>query len=42
MMGMSSRAIAAALNEQGVVTSTGGEWSNRTVLRMLDRIEVAA
>jgi DNA invertase Pin-like site-specific DNA recombinase len=38
MMGMSSRAIAAALNAQGVLTSTGGEWSNRTVLRMLDRI----
>ena len=37
-----SRAIAAALNAQGVLTATGGAWSGKTVLRLLDRLEIAA
>ena len=37
-----SRAIAAALNAQGVLTSTGGAWSSVTVLRLIDRLEIAA
>jgi DNA invertase Pin-like site-specific DNA recombinase len=41
MVDLPSRAIAAALNEQGVLTSTGGLWSSVTVLRLIDRLEVA-
>jgi DNA invertase Pin-like site-specific DNA recombinase len=33
-----SRAIAAALNDRGITTQTGGAWSSVTVLRMIDRI----
>ena len=36
-----SRAIAAALNAQGVLTATGGAWSSVTVLRLIDRLEIA-
>lgn len=42
MFGQSSRAIAAALNERGVASMTGGLWSSVTVLRLLDRLQVAA
>jgi DNA invertase Pin-like site-specific DNA recombinase len=35
-----SRAIAAALNEQGVATPTGGAWSSVTVLRMVSRLNL--
>ena len=37
---LTSRAIASALNEQGVVTPTGGTWSSVTVLRLLDRLQL--
>jgi DNA invertase Pin-like site-specific DNA recombinase len=36
---LSSRAIAAALNAQGVLTATGGTWSSVTVLRTCKRLE---
>jgi DNA invertase Pin-like site-specific DNA recombinase len=39
---LSSRAIAAVLNERGVATATGGTWSSATVLRMINRMELAA
>ena len=35
-----SRAIAAALNAQGVHTATGGIWSSVTVLRLIDRLRL--
>jgi DNA invertase Pin-like site-specific DNA recombinase len=38
---LSSRAIAATLNAQGVLTATGGAWSSVTVLRTLARLELA-
>jgi DNA invertase Pin-like site-specific DNA recombinase len=34
-----SRQIADRLNADGVKTATGGEWSSRTVLRLLERLE---
>lgn len=34
--GLSLRAIAAALNEEGVPTKRGGQWSASTVSRLLD------
>jgi DNA invertase Pin-like site-specific DNA recombinase len=37
---LSSRAIAAVLNERGVATATGGAWSSATVLRMLNRLDL--
>jgi DNA invertase Pin-like site-specific DNA recombinase len=33
---VSSRAIAAALNERGIPTARGGEWSSPQVLRVLE------
>jgi Recombinase len=36
-----SRAIAAALNERGIKTPTGGEWQSVTVLRLINRLEIA-
>lgn len=42
MLGQSSRAIAANLNERGIATATGGTWSSATVLRMINRLEGAA
>jgi DNA invertase Pin-like site-specific DNA recombinase len=42
MLHLPSRAIAAALNERGIATATGGLWSSATVLRMIDRLGVAA
>ena len=38
MEGMSARAIAKRLNEQGVEPPRGGAWSNKTVLRMMARL----
>jgi DNA invertase Pin-like site-specific DNA recombinase len=38
---LSSHKIAAALNAQGVASFTGGVWSNKTVLRMIERMEGA-
>jgi DNA invertase Pin-like site-specific DNA recombinase len=35
-----SRAIAAALNAQGIKTQTGGEWLSATVLRLIDRLNL--
>jgi DNA invertase Pin-like site-specific DNA recombinase len=41
MINQSSRAIAAALNAQGIPTATGSTWSSATTLRLLQRLEVA-
>jgi DNA invertase Pin-like site-specific DNA recombinase len=38
LLHLPSRAIAAALNAQGIKTSTGGAWSSVTVLRIIERI----
>ena len=38
----SSRQIADVLNARGVKTSTGGEWSSVTVLRLINRLKVSA
>jgi DNA invertase Pin-like site-specific DNA recombinase len=38
MAGLSSRAIAQKLTETGVVPPRGGAWSQKTVLRMLERL----
>ena len=38
MAGLSSRAIAKALTDQGVEAPRGGVWSNKTVLRMMARL----
>jgi DNA invertase Pin-like site-specific DNA recombinase len=38
---LSSRAIAAHLNERGITTSTGGAWQSETVLRLINRLEIA-
>jgi hypothetical protein len=35
----SLRQIAAALNEQGITTARGGEWSSVQVFRVLQRDE---
>jgi DNA invertase Pin-like site-specific DNA recombinase len=34
----SLRAIAAGLNEQGIPTARGGEWSSAQVMRVLERL----
>ncbi|MFG3593796.1 recombinase family protein [Bradyrhizobium sp. RDI18] len=39
---LSTRRIAAALNEQGVETSRGGRWQPMTVARLLDRLGLKA
>ena len=33
------RAIAEGLNEQGIPTARGGEWSSVQVMRMLERLD---
>ena len=38
MVGLSSRAIAEQLTEQGIEPPRGGAWSNKTVLRMMARL----
>ena len=38
MAGLSSRAKAQALTEQGITPPRGGAWSNKTVLRMMERL----
>jgi len=38
---LSSRAIAAELNARGITTSTGGAWQSETVLRLINRLEIA-
>jgi hypothetical protein len=35
----SLRAIAAGLNEQGIPTARGGEWSSPQVMRILERLD---
>jgi hypothetical protein len=35
----SLRAIAAGLNELGIPTARGGEWSSPHVMRMLERLD---
>ena len=39
---LSTRRIAAVLNERGVETSRGGKWQSMTVARLLDRLGLAA
>jgi len=38
---LSSRAIAAELNARGIKTATGGAWQSETVLRLINRLEIA-
>ena len=38
MVGMSSRAIAKALTDQGIEPPRGGAWSQKTVLRIMARL----
>jgi len=38
LLHLPSRAIAEALNAQGIKSATGGAWSSRTVLRTIERI----
>jgi DNA invertase Pin-like site-specific DNA recombinase len=40
MAGLSSRAIAQRLTEQGVEPPRGGAWSQKTVLRMMERLKL--
>jgi hypothetical protein len=35
----SLRAIAAGLNEQGIPTARGGEWSSPQIMRLLERLD---
>jgi len=35
----SLRAIAAGLNEAGIPTARGGEWSSAQVMRILERLD---
>lgn len=42
VINLSSRRIASFLNDQGHLTPTGGAWSSVTVLRMIERLKVAA
>jgi hypothetical protein len=35
----SLRAIATGLNEQGIPSARGGEWSSPQVMRMLERLD---
>ena len=37
--GMSSRKIAAALNQSKITTSQGKNWNNNQVLRLLKRVD---
>jgi DNA invertase Pin-like site-specific DNA recombinase len=37
-----SRAIADALNDEGIKTQTGGAWQSMTVLRLLERLKETA
>lgn len=39
LLHLSSRAIAAVLNERGIKTSRGGVWQSETVLRLIDRLQ---
>jgi DNA invertase Pin-like site-specific DNA recombinase len=41
MLGLSSRAIAQKLTEQGIAAPRGGEWSYQTVLRTMARLGLA-
>jgi Recombinase len=38
---LSTRRIAAVLNERGVETARGGKWQSMTVARLLDRLGLA-
>ena len=42
MPGLSSRAIAKRLTDLGVEAPRGGAWSQKTVLRMMARLGLAA
>ena len=39
---LSTRRIAAALNERGIETARGGKWQSMTVARLLDRLGLTA
>jgi DNA invertase Pin-like site-specific DNA recombinase len=36
----SGRQIAAELNRRGIKSATGGEWSSKTVVRLMDRLNL--
>jgi DNA invertase Pin-like site-specific DNA recombinase len=38
IINLSSRRIAAILNERGVTTERGGQWQSATVIRLLERL----
>ena len=38
MIGMSTRAIAAKLNEMGIPSPRGGAWQNTTVNNVMKRL----
>jgi hypothetical protein len=38
LAGLTTRTIAAALNERGIRTARGGRWQSMTVIRLLDRL----
>ena len=42
MSGLSARAIASELTIQGVPAARGAAWSAKTVLRVMDRLRIAA
>ena len=42
MTGLSARAIASELTIQGVPAARGAAWSAKTVLRVMDRLRIAA
>jgi DNA invertase Pin-like site-specific DNA recombinase len=41
LVGQSFRAIASALNAQGIPSATGGTWSAATARRLVNRLELA-
>jgi DNA invertase Pin-like site-specific DNA recombinase len=42
MSGLSARAIASELTMRGVPAARGATWSAKTVLRVMDRLRIAA
>ena len=42
MSGLSARAIASELTIRGIPTARGTAWSAKTVLRVMDRLRIAA
>jgi DNA invertase Pin-like site-specific DNA recombinase len=42
IINLSSRRIAAILNERGIKTQTGGAWQSATVIRLINRLKETA